>query len=224
MNALSEFNTQYEIENSSLISSSWISGSVDLATLKDEDLMELVVEENTEAFSILMERHLSRVKGLAARIVYTGGDVEDAAQEVFINVWNRKNTWLNWRSAFSTWLYRITVHKCIDLNKKVRYSSLDDAQEPVSDALDAISQLHLMQFSHHLNQAIANLSEGQQKAISLHYNEGMTAQECAKVLGMKKSAVEALLKRARLKLREMLDGSDLLGDRVDAPNQIKFAM
>jgi RNA polymerase sigma-70 factor (ECF subfamily) len=224
MNALSEFSSAFEIEKTVLSSMAWNDLQLELNTLADEDLMDLVVDDNSDAFSILMERHLSRITAMASKVVYAGGDAEDAAQEVFINIWKRKHTWQTWRSSFSTWLYRITIHKCIDLNKKVRHSNLDDAQEPVSQALDALSQLHLMQFSKHLSQAIGKLSEGQQMAVALHYSEGLSAQDCAAVMGMKKTAVEALLKRARQKLRDMLEVAEVLGDKIDAPNQICLAV
>lgn len=223
MNAILEFDSYLKSGQTVLNSTAWHSLTPELSDLHDEDLMAMVVEENTKAFETLMERHLYRVTKLATRIVYVVGDADDVAQEVFINMWKRKETWLNWRSSFTTWLYRITVHKCIDLNKKARYSNLEDTQEPVSTDLDAFSQLHLLQFNKQLNHAISTLSKGQKLAVSLHYSEGMTAQECASVLGLKKCAVEALLKRARQKIRELLDEADILGDCVDAPNQIQLS-
>jgi len=224
MNVLTDFNQNLTLDHSNLVSEVFHQDEEILQDMEDEALMSRVAEDDIEAFSILMERHLNRITALAARVVYQGGDAEDAAQEVFINVWKHKATWMQWRSSFSTWLYRITVHKCIDLNKKARFSSLDDASEPVCGALNVVSKLHVAQFSKHLAKAISELSEGQQMAITLHYEEGMSAQDCAKVLNMKTSAVEGLLKRARQKIRELLDGANLLEDRVDAPNQICLSM
>jgi RNA polymerase sigma-70 factor (ECF subfamily) len=45
------------------------------------------------------------------------GDAKDASQEVWIRVWRNLNTFKG-ESAFSTWLYRITLNTCLSLRHK----------------------------------------------------------------------------------------------------------
>ena len=69
-----------------------------------------------EAFRLLVEEHSGLVYRVALRILGLE-DAQDASQEVWIRVWrNIKN--FRGDSAFSTWLYRITVNTCLSVRRK----------------------------------------------------------------------------------------------------------
>src|SRR5918993_2962543 len=71
---------------------------------------------DVEAFRLLVEEHSGLVYRVALRILGVE-DAKDASQEVWIRVWrNIKN--FRGDSAFSTWLYRITVNTCLSLRRK----------------------------------------------------------------------------------------------------------
>ena len=71
---------------------------------------------DVEAFGMLVEEHSGLVYRVALRILGVE-DAKDASQEVWIRVWrNIKN--FRGDSAFSTWLYRITVNTCLSVRRK----------------------------------------------------------------------------------------------------------
>lgn len=93
----------------------WIA---DLEALSDEDLVRRFVSGGVpEAVDVLLRRHQDRVLGLAVRILGNRADALDATQEVFVAVFRKAGSFRH-QSAFSTWLYRLTVNACNDLARR----------------------------------------------------------------------------------------------------------
>ena len=93
----------------------WIA---DLEALSDEELVRRFVSSGApEAVDVLLRRHQDLVFGLAYRILGNRPDALDAAQEVFVMVF-RKAASFRHQSAFTTWLYRLTVNACTDLGRR----------------------------------------------------------------------------------------------------------
>ena len=89
----------------------WIA---DLEALGDEELVRRFVSDgSSDAVDVLLRRHQDRVLGLAYRILGNRADALDASQEVFVAVF-RKAASFRHQSAFTTWLYRLTVNACND--------------------------------------------------------------------------------------------------------------
>jgi len=89
----------------------WIA---DLEELGDEELVRRFVSDgSSDAVDVLLRRHQDRVLGLAYRILGNRADALDASQEVFVAVF-RKAASFRHQSAFTTWLYRLTVNACND--------------------------------------------------------------------------------------------------------------
>ncbi len=73
---------------------------------------------DVDAFSKLVQEHSGMVHRVALRVL-GAEDAQDASQEVWIRVWaNIKN--FRGESAFSTWLYRITMNTCLGALRKKR--------------------------------------------------------------------------------------------------------
>jgi RNA polymerase sigma-70 factor (ECF subfamily) len=89
----------------------WIA---DLEALGDGELVRRFVSDgSSDAVDVLLRRHQDRVLGLAYRILGNRADALDASQEVFVAVF-RKAASFRHQSAFTTWLYRLTVNACND--------------------------------------------------------------------------------------------------------------
>src|SRR5918993_3744910 len=71
---------------------------------------------DVEAFRLLVEEHSGLVYRVALRILGVE-DAQDASQEVWIRVWRNIESFRG-DSAFSTWLYRITVNTCLSVRRK----------------------------------------------------------------------------------------------------------
>ena len=72
-----------------------------------------------DAFRLLVERYQGKVFSIAYALVRRRPDVEDIAQQVFTKVYFGIRQF-DFRSAFLTWIYKITVNECYDFLRKQR--------------------------------------------------------------------------------------------------------
>src|SRR5580704_5524181 len=92
------------------------------AYLSDKGDMTLVAaakNENSQAFEVLVERHARRIFSAARRMTRTREDAEDVVQQS----WQKAFTHLRQfegKSAFSTWLTRITINEALILLRRNR--------------------------------------------------------------------------------------------------------
>lgn len=171
---------------------------------EDETLLDRMQADDTEAFRALVERHIDRAYALALRMTRNAADAEDVAQDAFIRTWQHRHAWQSGRAKFSTWLYRVIVNRCIDLQRSPRGQCIEEVPEPADEAEDVVSTLHRRQVFGQLDEALARLPAQQRAALALSYYEEMSNGEIAEIMGTSVSAVESLLKRGRQKLRDLL--------------------
>ncbi|HCW88739.1 MAG TPA: hypothetical protein DHU56_01550 [Marinobacter sp.] len=171
---------------------------------QDDRLLEQAGQGDEKAFAQLVERHADRVFSLALRVV--GSDAEDVAQEVFLTVWRHAADWRPGKARFSTWLYRVTLNLSLNHRERVvtRHAALDAVAEPEDPAPTQEKRLDERRRKERVMQAVAALPEGQSIAMTLIYEGGLSNAEAASTMGISVKALEALLVRARRKLRKMM--------------------
>ncbi len=164
-----------------------------------------------QAFARLYALHKRRIYSLCLRMVGNVTEAEDLTQEAFLQL-HRKITSFRGESAFSTWLYRLTINVVLMQLRKRGLSliSLDEAMEPVPDEgpgrsfgapdLTLTGAIDRMT----LERAVANLSAGYRLIFVLHDIEGYEHNEIATMLGCSIGNSKSQLHKARLKLREAL--------------------
>lgn len=180
-----------------------------LATELDDDaLLERMKADDSEAYRILVERHVDRAYALALRTLRNPADAEDVAQEALVKAWTHRHSWQPGKAKFSTWLYRVVFNRCIDLKRMPSNACLDDVAEPEDDCPDSVDSIHRRQVYGRLEDALATMPEQQRAALTLAYFDEMGNSEIAAVLGTTVQAVESLLKRGRQGLRERLRRSE----------------
>lgn len=164
-----------------------------------------------QAFAKLYALHKRRIYSLCLRMVGNVTEAEDLTQEAFLQL-HRKIASFRGESAFSTWLYRLTINVVLmQLRKKgLSLISLDEAMEPVPDegpgrsfgAPDLVLSGAIDRMV--LERAVANLSAGYRLIFVLHDIEGYEHNEIATMLGCSIGNSKSQLHKARLKLREAL--------------------
>lgn len=176
----------------------------------DQELIRLVAEGDETSFARLVERYQRPVFSTIRRYLGGSSDVEDLAQDVFASVWQNARRFEG-RSAFSTWLYRIVVNRCLKHRRKHRIAveSLDETSEdaPVPEQLtvEFSSRLEQERRSRIVNQAISELPERQRLALILTRFEGKSYQEACEIMGVSLSAIESLILRAKENLAIRLE-------------------
>jgi len=80
-------------------------------------LVKLCQDGDQRAFEALFKQHRRPVLNIILRFNIDGESAQDLIQEVFIQVFKSIQGFKG-ESEFSTWLYRMTVNKCIDYLRK----------------------------------------------------------------------------------------------------------
>jgi RNA polymerase sigma-70 factor (ECF subfamily) len=164
--------------------------------LTDEDLVRRFVSDGlSDAVDVLLRRHQDRVLGLAYRILGNRADALDASQEVFVAVF-RKAASFRHQSAFTTWLYRLTVNACNDHAR--RRSRLPQPAEAVDVASpDAIGRADDRIA---IAGALARLPLEQRTAVVMRDLLGLSYEEIAEATGSAVGTVKSRISRGRLAL------------------------
>ena len=124
-------------------------------------------------------------------------DARDAVQDVFIKYATASDIFKDDEHK-KAWLIRVTVNCCNDMlrRRKLRnYVPLDEISETVT--LDEESSSDIMN-------CLKLIPPKNRAAVILHYLEGYSVEETAKVLKISVSAVKMRLKRGREALYELI--------------------
>ena len=151
------------------------------------------------------ERLAETYADLILRLAYTylnhTQDAQDICQTVFLKLLEKAPAFAS-PAHEKAWIIRTTANACKDLLKshwRKTTAPLEAAAAVPAPQPEAGSQL-----------AAVNLLPPQYRAvIYLHYYEGYSAQEIARMLGKTPSAVASLLHRGRRRLKTLLESEGL---------------
>jgi RNA polymerase sigma-70 factor (ECF subfamily) len=194
-------------------------------------LMLAVQRDDASAFEKLMLHYQNRVFSLLRHMIGNRDTAEDLTQEVFLRVFRARKNYQP-EAKFTTWLFTITNNVANNalrtrLRKpEVQLGIAKNEEEPnsqkhlaenlilASSGTIPARQLDKLEMKEMVQLAVASLGERQRKAILYHKFEGMNYQEIAKVMEMTPQGVKSLLCRARLNLRDALQGYIQRGKKV----------
>src|SRR5277367_4031176 len=165
--------------------------------------------------NVLYDLHRTKVYNLSWRMLGKPHDAEDAAQEIFLKVFDRIK---NYRgdSAFSTWLYRMTANHCLDIlrrRKILSFVGMDNAPE-VQDRHEKDKPGNQMGFSPVIEKALQRLPEKQKRCLVMREMEDFSYEEIAQVLGLSLGSVKSNIHRAKAFLRECLEKDGVTAEDV----------
>lgn len=178
--------------------------------MTEQELILLLQKGDENAFKYLVNRYQDNVFNTALGLLQHYSDAEDISQEVFIQVYRSIGTFKG-NAALSTWLYRITVTRCLDhiRSKKAKkrfafISSLFGSDDKIlyepADFHHPGVALDKKEDAAILFRLIAELPEKQKTAFILNKLEGLGYNEIAAVMNTTAAAVDSLLQRAKQNL------------------------
>jgi RNA polymerase sigma-70 factor (ECF subfamily) len=184
----------------------------------DEALAGRLVRREMAALKEAYERHGERVQRLCLRLLGRRADAEDAAQEVFLKLFERGPSF-DGRARFSTWLHRLTVNLCLSRMERERLRSahaLPEGAHALADASgspdDALSRTEAREA---LQQLLGRLSSEHRSVLVLRELEQLSYQEIAAALAIPEGTVMSRLSRARAELARLAATSGRDGTRPE---------
>jgi RNA polymerase sigma-70 factor, ECF subfamily len=179
----------------------------------EAELVRQALAGDVAALAALCERHRSRIWRIASSVV-AGPDADDVAQEALVRAYSALATY-HGDAPFGAWLCRIVLNVARDYHRSAwrrrvllcdRLPALAAAE---GGALDG--ELERRELQRQVRQAVAALPERQRVPIWLHYFEGYSLTEVARLerapAATIRSRVRAGLHRLSLSLDDLLVGA-----------------
>lgn len=159
----------------------------------------------------LLRIYYEDVYSYLRRLCGSQADAEDLTQQTFLKAWSSLDRFKG-RSRFSTWLHRIAYNCYVDWRRRNACSgrNLPDQWwlECMDDNPGPFSNLAERQLAQQVYRAVDQLEEDKKQTVHLHYYQGLSLRETAKVLGVATSTVKYRLRevfkafRVRFGIRE----------------------
>ena len=155
---------------------------------------------NQTAFSQIVDKYQKPVYNICYHMLKNGEDAEDAAQEVFLRAFSKLDTYDEERQ-FSTWLFAIASHYCMDRWKKRRFQlvSWDDLKNMLSDRETAQPEKVMMNIeaSQEVHDMLQDLRPDYRMVVILKYWHAMSYEQIADTMDTTVSTIKSKLFRAR---------------------------
>lgn len=156
-----------------------------------------------QLFLKILDQHKKQVYRVCWGFTNNVHDVEDLFQEVVLNLWKGIPKFRK-ESAYSTWIYRITINTCLLWQKKSKkIKELKSQIKPLTIASEKIEQTDTKSDILILKNAIQQL-EKVDRSIILLVMEGFSYKEIADITGFKTSHVGVKINRIKSKLKILI--------------------
>jgi len=135
----------------------------------------------------------------------TQEDFEDYYQEVCLQIWRSKDNFKE-QSAWSTWIYRLSLNVCLTFLKKKKNNKQNASTDILPDEVLVDSRAFPDESLNELYKAIKQLSEIDRGVILL-YLEEKPYQEIADIMGTNTNNIGVRIKRIKERLKKILNQS-----------------
>jgi RNA polymerase sigma-70 factor (ECF subfamily) len=191
----------------------------------DEELVELCIHGDKQAYAHLFERHNRMVFNFAYRVLGNAEDAEDVLQEVFLRAYLALSRFRR-ESKFSTWLYSIASNVCIThKRKKEKREQLTETRELMSKKGASLKVARTMnnpeeivvkrEFSERVRKIVASLPAQYSVVITLRYFNEFSYEEIAETLGLSLANVKTRLFRAKEMLKDLATKNGIFFESED---------
>ena len=182
----------------------------ELDSAQEREIVLRCQKGDADAMGTLIIQYQHWVYNIAYGILGHHQDAEDVAQDAFLSAWENIGKF-QFRSRFSTWLYRIVKNKCLNhidqyQRRKTDPTEIDDSQPWVPlDTLTPEDEALRMEEKNIVHAALAKLKESHREILVLRELRDLSYEEISEILGCTLGRVKSRLHEARKALKEELE-------------------
>ena len=176
--------------------------------ITDDNAVRLAISGDTEAFSYIYEKNVTRIYNYIFYRIGSEADAEDLTARVFHRAFGHIENYQEKGVPFTAWLYRIAHNLTANWYRDTQRRK----EIPLEDRVDFPHQVELpeRQMEHAqekelLMKAIRRLPPERQQLILLKYLEDLTNGEIAVIMGRTEGAIKSLYHRSLISLREEIN-------------------
>ncbi|MGG7662825.1 RNA polymerase sigma factor [Dyadobacter sp. BHUBP1] len=176
---------------------------------KDHDLWQRIRVGDEQAFTAIFERYHRTLYNYGSKLSTNSSLVEDAVQDVFIDIWRLRHNLTENVTSVKFYLYRALrrrIHVALDkFPSTEEISELDDEDTPANHThseailIEAESSFARAQ---RIQELLAQLPERQLEALTLRYFDEFSIDEIAEIMGVNEKSVRNFIYKALTSLRQ----------------------
>lgn len=186
--------------------------------LTDNELMEMVMDKNSQALRVLYKRYNMPVYNFITR--YTGNSeiAQEVIQETFTRIWFAAHMFEPAKGSFKSWIYKISLNTAKDEMSKKRYSykylNYDEFAEtnvtPVySGEMMPDEYVNQVYVKMEITNALNKLKPFLREVIILKHFHQLKFREIAEITNTSEGTIKARFHNAIIKLNELLKNKEL---------------
>lgn len=188
-----------------------------LKDLSDIELIEVIKNQNREAYQELFLRYQKKLFSYIYHLVGNRDEAEDILQNVFAKTY-RNIGYFDVTRKFSSWIYRIAHNESVNYLKRrsKRYTVSWEEILTSKDKLDSASndenpteRMEHQEIANEIGLALKKIPEKYQQVLKLRYFKEYSYEEMGRVLHKPINTVGTLINRAKRKLLEAVKGNNV---------------
>jgi RNA polymerase sigma-70 factor (ECF subfamily) len=174
--------------------------------MDDNELIQLVVQRDRDAFITLYDRHSAKVFGLTLRLLGEQMAAEEVTQDTFLKLWTRADTFSSTKGSLLAWLLTIARRTALDRirldNRRPDFSNPSDPDDVWRLSPDPDSQTDEARWRS-LHFSLLELPDDQRQVIELAYYYSMSQSQIAEFLAIPLGTTKTRLRLGMEKLRQL---------------------
>jgi RNA polymerase sigma-70 factor, ECF subfamily len=197
-----DFDTEFSMNGESILSEQLSHGTAVSGT-DDIGLLQRIRQGDQAAMAELFDRHGRAVFSVAVHILKDDGHAEDVMQEIFFQIWQNSDSFVQTLGSLRTWLVAIAKNRSIDVLRRRKPTS------PVEKIILASRCDLALEAEHNamiekVVKAMKELPEAQQEAMNLAFFQDLSHAEVALRTGEPLGTIKTRIRLALIALRKTL--------------------
>ena len=170
-------------------------------------LLRAVAAGDQAAFERLYAETRAKLYGVVLRILRRADLADEVMQEAYLKIWNSAGQFDPAVASPITWMVAIARNRAIDVARKRRDVSVEEAPEALEFAADIADPLAGRERSEELARlldCLGRLDPEQRQLVLLAYYNGLSREQLAARIGRPVNTIKTWLRRSILAVRECL--------------------
>jgi RNA polymerase sigma factor (sigma-70 family) len=172
-------------------------------------LLERIAAGDPLAVEGCLKKYRGLVWSLARRYTGNHADVEDAVQEVFIELWQHAGRFDAAIASESTFVSTVARRRLIDRHRRRvrRPEAVPLIAEPATAAPSQTDRAAMLEQGQQVRGLLERLRPQQRQVLELSFDRGMSQQEIAQATSLPLGTVKTHARRGLMRLRQLLETS-----------------
>jgi len=162
-----------------------------------KDIIKRCINNERIAHGLLYQACAPYVFAIIKNYISDNHYRKDALQEVFVELFSSLNSFNEEKGAFKSWLSRITVHTCLDLQKR-QFKVFNDLDESNYEEESTVTEIEINESDlERIELILKDMPEGYKTIFLLYQVEEYSHEKIAGLLDIKPETSRSQLNRAK---------------------------